>query len=286
MSLKISRDQTKANGQKKQKNKFKVSKNGLKKKLRAAIYSLTCCEGCEFAILDMGKEFLNLMDHIDFAEFRLLEDQKDIGKYDVVFVEGSPITNSDKELLKQVRKKSKILVVLGNCAAMGGVHEIKNYKGVRKTIKKVYNRPIGLDNPPIDELGNIIKVDYFLHGCPINAKEFYSLCNHLIADQKFEQFAKPVCYECQSREYDCLLLKDHICLGPITRGGCEAVCLKGRLPCLGCRGLLPKVHVTKFIKMLKKKFTQKQIDEVLETFGLKDDVLDKIKQEKEKKQKK
>jgi F420-non-reducing hydrogenase small subunit len=39
----------------------------------------------------------------------------------------------------------------------------------------------------------------------------------------------------------CLLTQGLLCLGPATRGGCEALCVKARMPCTGCFGPLDRV---------------------------------------------
>jgi F420-non-reducing hydrogenase small subunit len=40
----------------------------------------------------------------------------------------------------------------------------------------------------------------------------------------------------------CLLAQGILCLGPVTRGGCEAPCVKGGMPCSGCFGPLDRVR--------------------------------------------
>jgi F420-non-reducing hydrogenase small subunit len=39
----------------------------------------------------------------------------------------------------------------------------------------------------------------------------------------------------------CLLTQGLLCLGPATRGGCQALCVKARMPCTGCFGPLDRV---------------------------------------------
>jgi len=49
-------------------------------KQKIAIVSLTSCEGCQFALLDLGQKFLDLMNEVEMVDFRLLEDEEDAGE--------------------------------------------------------------------------------------------------------------------------------------------------------------------------------------------------------------
>ena len=107
------------------------------KKPVIGIISLTCCEGCQFAILDLGKRLLEIFEHFDLGEFGLVEDQRERPHYDIAVVEGSPITEDNIKRLKEMRRKSKFLIALGTCAHIGCVQGIKNYVDKDKKIKYV-----------------------------------------------------------------------------------------------------------------------------------------------------
>ena len=242
------------------------------KKLKIALVGLTSCEGCQFAILDLGNDLFDLMKKIDIVEFGLIEEEPDKSKYyDIVFVEGSPITQEHIELLKQIRKKAKKLVVLGNCAALGGVWEIKNYHNKQKTIKYIYKHHTTVPNPDIKEVDNFVDVDFIIPGCPINAEEFVKFLYAEIANIEFKIPELPVCYECQLNRNECLLQKGEICFGPVTLGGCDAVCLNSNQPCWGCRGLLKNANYKRLLKLLLEKHKQEEINFTLEVFGVRDD---------------
>ena len=46
-------------------------------------------------------------------------------------------------------------------------------------------------------------------------------------------------YEVDKIEDKCLLEQGIICLGPVTRGGCDARCIDANMPCTGCGGPTP-----------------------------------------------
>ena len=240
-------------------------------KPKVAIVGLTCCEGCEFAILDLHNRFLELTSRIDFTEFRMIkEDPKIMGPYDICFIEGSAITDGNFQRLKKLRQVSKMLIVLGNCAHTGGIHRMKNWVGRYKAMEGVYKKFKGITNPPIYPISEIVKVDFTIPTCPINAEEFLNILNQILAGHKPQIKQWPVCYECQIRGYECLLQKGEICCGPVTLGGCNAVCLKSKQACWGCRGLLEEPDVEKYVERLLQEHSVSEIDAILEVFGVKD----------------
>ena len=243
-----------------------------RKKAKIAIVSLTACEGCQIALLDLGKKFFDFLKKVELVDFHLIEENPfPKGKIDIVFVEGNPITKEDLEVLEKVRKQAKILVVMGNCAALGGIPEMKNYQGKEKTIRYIYKTLNNVANPEIKEIDNFVKVDFTIPGCPITNTEFLKYADELIKGKIPEIPQKPVCSECpfQGKE-SCFLRKKEPCLGPITLAGCQAVCAKNNFPCYGCRGPLKNIKPQGFLKTLEKIRSKEEIEDDLEIFGLKD----------------
>ena len=248
-------------------------------KPKIVIASLTCCEGCEFALLDLGQRFLDLVNQVEMVDFRLLEDEEDTGeKIDIGIIEGSPITEENLKTLKKLRERSKLLVVLGNCAALGGIPEIKNYQKGRNTIKYVYKYLKGIVNPEIKEVDNFVKVDFTFSGCPINAEEFLKYMPELLKGNIPEISDQPVCVECKKRGNRCLLLDKKPCLGPMILGGCDAVCPTSKMMCQGCRGIRSKGNVAAMKATLKNMMTDEEFENVTEIYGIRDDIENKSKE--------
>jgi coenzyme F420-reducing hydrogenase gamma subunit len=53
----------------------------------------------------------------------------------------------------------------------------------------------------------------------------------------------PVCVECKERGTVCRYEYGEICLGVVTRAGCNAPCPSAGLWCFGCRGYAPNPNV-------------------------------------------
>ena len=120
----------------------------------------------------------------------------------------------------------------------------------------------------VKTLDQVIDVDYYLPGCPPTGKITFQAIEAILAGKLPEKGAvlagdRALCYECDlnttkpekllvsdlkrvhqvivDRE-KCLLAQGILCLGPVTRGGCEAPCVKGGMPCTGCFGPLDRVR--------------------------------------------
>ena len=256
------------------------SKPEVAPKPKIAIVSLTSCEGCQFALLDLGERFFNLEKLVEIVDFRLIEDQEDSGtELDLVLIEGNPVTEDNFKTLLAARKRAKVLAALGNCAAMGGIPEIKNYQEGTNTIKHVYKYLQGISNPPIQEIDNFVKVDFVFPGCPINGEEFLKYLPELLAFKIPVVPDQPVCVECKKKGNRCLFLDKKPCFGPMIMGGCDAVCPTARMMCQGCRGLRPGSNIKAMRATLRTMMTDEEFENTTEIYGLRDDI-----EEKERKQ--
>jgi len=245
----------------------------INKKPNVAMFSLTSCEGCQFALIDQTAKLFELTNYINLDEWRLISDFEPKKHYDISFIEGNPCTTKNLKLLQDIRKISDIVVVLGNCADLGGIWEIRNYHDHKKFGKYVYKKSDTIDHEKVIEVPRAIKVDYVIPGCPINAQDLLNLIYSLLNKTHWQLFQNPVCWECQINKNPCLLQEGKICLGPIAIGGCNAVCLNSRQECWACRGILDdaKEKIENLIKILQNHgYSLQDILEKMEFFGARD----------------
>jgi coenzyme F420-reducing hydrogenase gamma subunit len=216
-------------------------------KPRVAFFDFASCEGCQLQIADLEEEVLDLISIVDVVSFReVMKEHSD--DYDIAIIEGSIMRPMDEERIKQIREKAKILVAFGACAAIGGVNKIRNQWDAENVKKDVYGDANLNDNKyfdvyPTKAVDEVVKVDYYIYGCPINRDEFKKVVTSLVIGKKPEIPTYPVCVECKKNENVCLFELGKFCLGPITRAGCGAICPTNASPCDGCRGILRKPEV-------------------------------------------
>lgn len=261
----------------------KKAKNSKKdKKLRVAIIGLTSCDGCSVSILDMGLDFIASIDHFDLGDFFIIMDEKNKQPYDVAIVEGAPLTKKNIQTLKEIRKRSKYLIGIGACANFGVFPNIKNFINKDKAVKYQYPKTYKkVFNPNIRPISRFVKVDFIIPGCPPEGKDFVAVLNAIREGIEPKLLENPVCYECQMNGNECVLQKaegpeqsnrgGEPCLGPVIRGGCDAVCLNSKFFCQGCRGVLPGYNTKQLEKQIFKNTSRKKLNHILQVFGIYED---------------
>jgi coenzyme F420-reducing hydrogenase gamma subunit len=241
-----------------------------------AILSLSCCEGCQVAIFDLGERFLEFLTKVNIGDFRLAEELPDVKKYDIAIVEGTAITREQIRRLKIIREKSKTLIAIGACALLGGPQEIKDYRGnKRELLRLIYPNIRGMENNNVRSVKELVRVDFEIPGCPINKDEFFKVIIQILAGKKPRIKQGSVCDECPRKNKNCLLLLGKPCLGAISLAGCNAVCPTNNFPCDGCRGPRKGITLSAIKKALKIKarLGDKEVEMVMERFGQKNELI-------------
>jgi coenzyme F420-reducing hydrogenase gamma subunit len=220
-------------------------------KPKVAFFDFASCEGCQLQVVNLEEKILDLIDVVEVVSFReAMKEHSD--EYDIAFIEGSIMRPMDEERLKKIRKNAKILVALGACACIGGINKLRNEWSVEDVKKEVYGDAEIEGNKlfdafPTKAVDEVVKVDFYIPGCPINKTEFAKVVSHLAIGKTPRLPNYPVCVECKKNENICVFELGKFCLGPVTRAGCNAICPTFKDGCEGCRGYLddPKMEQAK-----------------------------------------
>jgi len=240
------------------------------KKKKLAIVSLMSDGGCHVAFLDMHENILQLLQNVELVHSYMVLDVRRIpDSVDIVLVEGGVRTSHDVEVLKEARRKAKILVALGSCACFGGIPGLSNLFDLYSSLKYVYEKTptvikgvIPRENVPevvgVSPISRYVKVDFQIPGCPPEPKEVMKVILSLAKGEKPTLPTKTICDECPlgpprkkpsrlrrifepPKPNTCLLEQGYFCMGPVTRAGCGAKCPRAGIPCDGCRGPASKI---------------------------------------------
>lgn len=229
-------------------------------KPKVGVFGFTGCEGCQLQIANKEDTLAALLAAIDIRNFRLISSDK-TDDYDIAFVEGSIVTDEEAAELKKIRAQAKILVAMGACAILGGVHNLRARFPLPETVEAVYgDQPKAVGS--VRRLSDVVPVDLELPGCPINKAEFEWLVRHLILgiEPQFPQYS--VCMECKQRVNSCVLDMGILCMGPVTRGGCTAICPRNHFGCWGCRGPAEEANYESLVQILRDHgFSERKIAE-------------------------
>lgn len=163
-------------------------------KLKVATTSLAGCFGCHMSLLDIDERLLDLIDLVDFDRSPLT-DIKILGACDLGIIEGGVCNAENVHVLREFRQHCKTLIALGACAVNGGLPAQRNHLDLRDILEEVYHSSPGLaagamipNDPelplPLDKvrpLNEIVRIDYFLPGCPPSSDAIWKFLTDLIA---------------------------------------------------------------------------------------------------------
>jgi F420-non-reducing hydrogenase small subunit len=267
-------------------------------KPKVAFYWCASCGGCEEAVVDLAEDILKVVEAVDIVFWPVALDFKrsDVeamadGEITVSFINGAVRLSEQEEMVRLLRKKSKLVIAYGACSHLGGIPGLANLTDREAILDFAYHLspsttdgtgtrpqthvkvPEGeLELPEFYEtvrtLDQVVDVDYYVPGCPPTPKITLAAVEAILKGELPEKGAvlagdRALCHECDlnaskpekllvtelKRPHEviidrekCLLAQGVLCLGPVTRGGCEALCVKGGMPCTGCFGPLDRVR--------------------------------------------
>ena len=164
-----------------------------KDKLIVATAALCGCFGCHMSLLDIDERILQLVELVEFDRTPLT-DIKTVGKCDIGLIEGGVANVDNVEVLREFRNNCDVLVAVGACAVNGGVPAMRNQFDIKECLEEAYIHGIGIENPHVPNdveipllldkvhpIHEVVRVDYFLPGCPPSADTIWLFLTEVIA---------------------------------------------------------------------------------------------------------
>jgi coenzyme F420-reducing hydrogenase gamma subunit len=217
-------------------------------KVKIGSFDFTCCEGCQLQLANKESTLPDFLNLLDIRNFREISSERH-DDYDIALVEGSITRRDEIERLKAIRAQAKVLIAFGACACFGGVNSLKNRIPQDEAIREVYDGK-AIETMPSMKISDIVQVDLSIPGCPVSKDEVERIVVGVITRSQVSLPKYPVCVDCKQRLNTCLFDLGEVCLGPISRAGCDAVCPTGKTPCLGCRGPADDINFPSFKQLV------------------------------------
>jgi len=174
-------------------------------KPKIATASLAGCFGCHMSFLDIDERILQLVELVDFDKSPIDDIKEFTGRCLVGLIEGGCANEDNVHVLKEFRKHCDILIAVGDCAIDGGVPAMRNGIPLRECLEEAYLKGPTVHNPqnviPNDKeiplcldkvypCHHVVKIDYFLPGCPPSADTLWqalvALLNNKPLDLPYE----------------------------------------------------------------------------------------------------
>ena len=215
-----------------------------------ATVALSSCGGCHNALFSIGEPLVALLCNHSLSFSTYLMDRRSISPSDVVVATGGIRNEEELEVASETARTSRKIIAVGSCAVYGGVGGFQNL--TQAPAPEDCDLPRLLDNMlPLDSR---MDIELYIPGCPPPPHLIFEALKSVLQGYTPPHFDGTVCSECPRRvkhkgitafsQYpgggeppeSCLINAGLLCLGPVTRGGCHAVCPARGSICIGCRG--------------------------------------------------
>lgn len=146
-------------------------------KVKIATVWLDGCSGCHMSFLDIDHVLLDIADKIDLVYSPLVDNKDFPDMVDLTLVEGGVSSVDDRAKIIKIRKHTKLLLSLGDCAITGNVPAMRNRYPVAAIEERAYVENADVNQhapnlivpellPQIQPVHTVVPVDIYLPGCP------------------------------------------------------------------------------------------------------------------------
>jgi len=164
------------------------------KKITLASDWLEGCAGCHMSLLDMDERLVELINEgLEITATPITDLKIPAPGTDIGVLEGAVATDHQEEVARLFRERCKILVALGDCAVFGGINTMRNYIPTEELLKRGYittestvegkipqGPGIGKHLKKCKALNEVVKVDFYIPGCPPSADAIYRVLKDVL----------------------------------------------------------------------------------------------------------
>ncbi len=170
-------------------------------KPKVATTSLAGCFGCHMSLLDIDDRILQLIDLVDFDKSPIDDIKTFTDRCAIGLIEGGCCNEENVHVLQEFRKHCDVLISFGDCATMGGIPAMRNNIPLAECFDEAYRTGVTVYNPDgivpndpdlpllLDKVypaHEVVKIDYFLPGCPPSADTLWAALTALLTGQPVE----------------------------------------------------------------------------------------------------
>jgi NAD-reducing hydrogenase small subunit len=170
-------------------------------KPRLATASLAGCFGCHMSVLDIDERILKLVEIADFDKSPIDDLKRFTGRCRIGLIEGGCANEENVRTLREFREHCDILIAVGECAIMGDIPAMRNVVPLKECLDEAYLNGPSVHNPAaqipndpelplllnkVTPCNEVVKMDYFLPGCPPSADTIWQALTALLSDDPVE----------------------------------------------------------------------------------------------------
>lgn len=165
-------------------------------KIKLATNWLDACAGCHMSLLDIDERIVELIKYVEITSTPItdLKHPPEEG-VDVGILTGAVSDSHQLEVAEEMRKRSKILIAMGDCAVFGGICTMRNFFNTEDVLRRAYvetestepgsaiprSKEIARLFDRVRAVNEVVKVDVHLPGCPPSADMIWYALTELLA---------------------------------------------------------------------------------------------------------
>lgn len=162
-------------------------------RIRLATVWLGGCAGCHMSFLDLDERLFEVFARVDLVYSPLVDIKAFPPEVDVTLVEGAVANMDHLKDARRIRRHSRRVVSLGDCAVTGNVPGMRNRLDAGRLVSRIYSEGPG-EAPPgslsqaevpallprVLPLHRVIPVDGYLPGCPPDRERIWTALGALL----------------------------------------------------------------------------------------------------------